>query len=222
MIATSAAVAAWQAIDRLIDPRPLDHVGVLFAAGVAGFIGNELVALYRIREGNAIGSAALVADGYHARTDGFTSLAVALGAVGVWAGFDRADPIIGLAISIAILAVLRGAVRQIYYRLMDAVDPEIVDDIAHQASHTRGVHAVTDTRVRWLGHRLVADLTIEVDPAHTVHDGHEIAIATRRQLTQTVAHVDDVHIHVHPSASATSRHQHPAGSTTGPSGGEGA
>ena len=121
MIAISAVVAGWQAIDRLIHPRELEHLGVLFAAGLVGFIGNELVALYRIREGHAIGSAALVADGYHARTDGFTSLAVALGAVGVWAGFDRADPIVGLIISIAIFAVLRGAARQVYYRLMDAV-----------------------------------------------------------------------------------------------------
>ena len=134
MIATSAVVAGWQAINRLIHPRPLEHLAVLCAAGLVGFIGNELVALYRIREGRAIGSAALVADGHHARTDGFTSLAVALGAVGVWAGFERADPIIGFAISIAIFAVLLGAGRQIYYRLMDAVDPSIVDSIRYEAA----------------------------------------------------------------------------------------
>ncbi len=199
MITTSALVAGWQAIDRLIDPRQLDHVGVLFAAGLAGFIGNELVALYRIREGNAIGSAALVADGYHARTDGFTSLAVALGAVGVWAGFERADPIVGIVISIAIVAVLRGAARQIYYRLMDAVDPAIVDNITHEALHTPGVQAVASTQVRWLGHRLVADLTIDVEPNASVHDGHLVASATRDRLIGHVAHVDDVRIHVHPS-----------------------
>jgi cation diffusion facilitator family transporter len=208
MITISAVVAGWQAIDRLINPRPLEHVGVLFAAGLAGFLGNELVALYRIREGNAIGSAALVADGYHARTDGFTSLAVALGAIGVWAGFERADAIIGLVISVAILAVLRGAIRQIYYRLMDAVDPAIVDDITHQAGHTPGVRAVTSTQVRWLGHRLIADITIDVDPDHSVHDGHQIAIATRRQLIGHVAHIDDVHVHVHPHEPTTLQHDH--------------
>jgi cation diffusion facilitator family transporter len=209
MISTSAVLAGWQAIDRLFNPRPLEHIGVLFAAGVAGFLGNELVALYRIREGNAIGSAALVADGYHARTDGFTSLAVALGAVGVWAGFERADPIIGIVISIAIFAVLRGALRQIYYRLMDAVDPAIVDEIVHQAGHTPGVRAVTSTKVRWLGHRLVADLTIDVDPASSVHDGHQIAAATRIRLTETIAHIDDVHIHVHPAhATRPGAHTH--------------
>ena len=198
MIAISAVVAGWQAIDRLIHPRGLEHLGVLFAAGLVGFIGNELVALYRIREGHAIGSAALVADGYHARTDGFTSLAVALGAVGVWAGFERADPIVGLIISIAILAVLRGAARQVYYRLMDAVDPAIVESISHEAAHTPGVQAVESTKVRWLGHRLVADITIDVDPTATVDQGHQVATATHQRLTTRVAHVDDVNVHVHP------------------------
>ena len=198
MIAISAVVAAWQAIERLINPREINGLGVLFAAGLVGFIGNELVALYRIREGHAIGSAALVADGYHARTDGFTSLAVALSAICVWAGFERADPIIGLAISIAIFAVLRGAARQIYYRLMDAVDPAIVERISHEAGHTPGVQAVADAKVRWLGHRLVADITIDVDPDRTVDEGHQVATATRRRLTDRVAHVDDVNVHVHP------------------------
>jgi cation diffusion facilitator family transporter len=120
MIAASSVIAAWEAISRLIHPQPVSHLGVLFAAGVVGLVGNELVALYRIREGNAIGSAALVADGYHARTDGFTSLAVALGAVGVWAGFERADALVGLGIR-RIFAV-REARPAGLYRLMDAVD----------------------------------------------------------------------------------------------------
>lgn len=199
MIATSAVVAAWQAIDRLVNPRDLDHVGMLFLAGVAGFVGNELVALYRVREGNAIGSAALVADGYHARTDGFTSLAVALGAAGTWAGWDRADPVVGLGISLAIVVILRGATRQIYYRLMDAVDPAIVEGIRQEAGRTPGVRSVHETKVRWLGHRLVADLTIEVDGTVTVRDGHTVATATRQRLLERVAHVDEVHIHVHPT-----------------------
>ncbi|MDE0802676.1 MAG: cation diffusion facilitator family transporter [Acidimicrobiales bacterium] len=199
MIATSAVIAAVQSIDRLLNPRPLENLGVLLFAGVAGFVGNELVALYRIREGTVIGSAALVADGYHARTDGFTSLAVALGAIGVWAGIERADPIVGLGISIAIFAVLAGAARQIYYRLMDAVDPAIVEDIRHEAGHVPGVIAVDPPRVRWLGHRLVADLTIQVDPDGSVYDGHAVATAARLHLKDAIAHVDDAHVHVHPA-----------------------
>jgi cation diffusion facilitator family transporter len=201
MIAMSAVVAGYQAIDRLLDPRDLDYLGVLFLAGLAGFVGNELVALYRIREGNAIGSAALAADGYHARADGFTSLAVALGAVGVWAGIEWADAIVGLGISIAIFAVLCGAARQIFYRLMDAVDPAIVERVSHEAGHTPGVHRVSATKVRWLGHRLVADMTIDVDAAASVHDGHQVATATRQRLLERVAHIDEVHVHVHPAES---------------------
>src|SRR5215213_3080586 len=108
MIALSAAVAGYESIRRLIDPQPISNVWVVLAAGILGFIGNEAVAIYRIRVGRKIGSAALVADGLHARTDGFTSLAVAAGAVGVMAGFPLADPIVGLLITIAILFVLRG------------------------------------------------------------------------------------------------------------------
>jgi divalent metal cation (Fe/Co/Zn/Cd) transporter len=96
---------------------------VVAAARLVGFIGNELVAVYRIRVGRQIGSAALVADGLHARTDGFTSLAVLFGAGGVAVGFPLANPIVGLLITIAILAVLRTAVRDVFRRLMDAVDP---------------------------------------------------------------------------------------------------
>jgi cation diffusion facilitator family transporter len=198
MIAVSSVIAAWEAISRLIHPQPVSHVGVLFVAGIVGLVGNELVALYRIREGNAIGSAALVADGYHARTDGFTSLAVALGAVGVWAGFERADALVGLGISIAIFAVLRGAARQVYYRLMDAVDPAIVGQVETVAAESPGVVAVTAPRVRWHGHRLVADLDITVSGELPVSDGHSIAEDVRHRLLHAVAHLDDAHVHVDP------------------------
>jgi cation diffusion facilitator family transporter len=122
MIVLSALIAGWESVRRLLDPQPLSHVGVVIAAGLIGFAGNELVATYRMRVGRQIGSAALVADGVHARTDGFTSLAVVVGAIGVAAGFPLADPIVGLLITVAILFVLKGAVRDIYRRLMDAVD----------------------------------------------------------------------------------------------------
>ncbi|MBI1843666.1 MAG: cation transporter [Actinobacteria bacterium] len=198
MITLSAVIAGWQAIDRLLHPRDLDNVGVLLAAGLVGFIGNEAVALYRIREGNAIGSAALVADGYHARTDGFTSLAVALGAVGVLAGFDQADPIVGLGISVAIFAVLRGAARQIYYRLMDAVDPEIVDRVEAVTAANPGVLSTSDARVRWQGHRLSADITISVPGDLQVREGHATAEAVRHDLLHQITHLDQVHVHVDP------------------------
>jgi len=198
MITLSAIVAAWEAVDRLVHPQPVEHVGALLLAGLVGFAGNELVAVYRIREGNAIGSAALVADGYHARTDGFTSLAVALGALGVAAGFDRADPIVGLAISVAILAVLRGAARQIFYRLMDAVDPAIGNHIATVAAGVAGVRSISAPRVRWLGHRLAADVEITIAGDLPVRDGHSIAEAVRHQLLHDVPHLEHINVHVDP------------------------
>jgi cation diffusion facilitator family transporter len=197
MIAVSAVVAGWEAIDRLVHPRPIGHLWVLFAAGIVGFLGNEVVSLYRVREGKAIGSAALVADGYHARTDGFTSLAVAFGAVGVGLGFAAADPIIGLIISVAIFAVLRGAAMQVYERLMDAVDPALVDEIEHQAGHVPGVTAVDDVRVRWLGHRLGAELTIAICGEKGAAEGHQLATLVQQRLRATIAHLDRATVHVH-------------------------
>jgi cation diffusion facilitator family transporter len=198
MITLSAVVAGYEAISRLIDPRPLTNIGWLFAAGLVGFAGNELVALYRIRVGRRIGSAALEADGYHARTDGFTSLAVSLGAIGAWLGFDRADPIVGLVISIAIFAVLRGAARQIFQRLMDAVDPDIVEEIEHTARHAIGVREVGAVQARWVGHRLTASIAVVVDEDLSVREGHEVAEAVRHEMLHAVRHLDDVDVHIDP------------------------
>jgi cation diffusion facilitator family transporter len=202
MITLSAIVAAVEAIRRLVSPQPITHLGFVAAAGVIGFLGNELVALYRIREGNAIGSAALVADGYHARTDGFTSLAVVAGAIGVWAGFARADAIAGLVISIAIIAVLRVAVVEVFRRLMNGVDPKLVDQIEHEATHVRGVASVRDVRVRWEGHRLRADLAVTVGADINVGDAHEIAHAVEHELIHRVPHLDGATVHVEPDGPA--------------------
>ncbi len=212
MITLSALIAGWQAIDRLINPQPLDNLGWLFGAGVIGFAGNELVALYRIRVGNQIGSAALVADGYHARTDGFTSLAVALGATGAWLGFERADPIVGLGISIAIFAVLRGAARQVLRRVMDAVDPDLVERIATIAADVPGVREVPRSQARWLGHRLSANLTIVVDAELTAAAAHAVVENVRHELVGEVARLDTVDVQIEPDT-ATSTVGGPNGHT---------
>ena len=200
MITLSAIVAGLEAIRRLVSPHPIDYLGFVAAAGVIGFLGNELVALYRIREGNAIGSAALIADGYHARTDGFTSLAVVAGAIGVWAGYPRADAIAGLVISIAIIAVLRVAVIEVFRRLMNGVDPALVDHIEQIAVHAPGVSSVEQVKVRWEGHRLRADLDITVPPARTVADGHDVAHRVEHELLHHVAHLDAASVHVEPAS----------------------
>lgn len=198
MIAFSAVLAGWESVNRLVNPQPLTNIGLVIAAGVIGFLGNELVALYRIRVGKEIGSAALVADGYHARTDGFTSLAVVLGALGVLVGFPQADPLVGLVITVVILWVLKGAAGQVFGRLMDAVDPELVDSVEHRAGHVTGVQDVSGVRIRWIGHRLEASLHAVVDCDATVAAGHEIAEAVRHDLLHNIRGLDDVLVHIDP------------------------
>ncbi|HEV7812423.1 MAG TPA: cation diffusion facilitator family transporter [Leifsonia sp.] len=163
VVALSAVVAAWQSIERLLDPQPLHNLWWVVAAGFIGFAGNEAVALYRIRVGRKIGSAALVADGVHARMDGFTSLAVVLGAFGAILGFPLADPIVGLLISIAIIVLLWGTVRSIGRRLMDGIEPELVHKVEHALAETPGVRGVDHVQLRWVGHRLQGAASIALD-----------------------------------------------------------
>jgi cation diffusion facilitator family transporter len=199
MIALSAVVAGAQAIRRLIDPVPIQHVGWVALAGLIGFLGNELVAVYRIRVGRRIGSAALVADGLHARTDGFTSLAVLAGAAGVAAGFPLADPIVGLLITVAILAVLRTAVRDVYRRIMDAVDPELVDQAESALLATPGVLEVRAIRMRWIGHRLHAEADLDIDGRISVTEAHQLAHDAEHRLTRDLPKLRTAAIHAYPA-----------------------
>jgi cation diffusion facilitator family transporter len=197
-IAASAALVGYESVRRLLDPRDVDYLAAVAAAGLIGFAGNELVARYRIAVGRRIGSAALVADGLHARTDGFTSLAVVVGAAGVAAGFERADPIVGLVITVAILAVLWGAAGEVLHRLMDAVDPDLVDRTEHVLSHVVGVEAVGAVRLRWVGHHLHAEADIVVDQDLTVAQGHAIAERGRHALLHEVPRLAGATIHTDP------------------------
>lgn len=163
VVALSAIVAAWQSIERLINPQPLENLWWVIAAGVIGFAGNEVVAIYRIRVGRRIGSAALVADGVHARTDGFTSLAVVLGAAGVMLGMPLADPIVGLVISAAIIVLLRGTTRSIGLRLMDGIEPDLLERAERALRRSDGVISIDDIRLRWAGHRLQGDALVTLD-----------------------------------------------------------
>jgi cation diffusion facilitator family transporter len=208
MIALSSIVAGYESVLRLLAPRPVADIGVLIAAGVIGFAGNELVAVYRIRTGRRIGSAALVADGLHARTDGFTSLAVVIGALGVWAGYPLADPIIGLLITVAILLVLKGAAVDIYRRLMDAVDPGMVDLAEASLRSVSGVVAVDELRLRWIGHRVRAETGITVDAGLGIVAAHDIATTAEHTLLHEVPRLVAATVHVSPSD--TTGHDHHA------------
>lgn len=198
MIALSAAVAAWEATRRLFDPRDVEHVGWVMLAGLIGFAGNELVAVYRIRVGREIGSAALVADGLHARTDGLTSLAVVAGALGVAAGWRLADPVVGLAITVAIVFVLKGAARDIYRRLMDSVDPDLVDEVSEVVAGVAGVEGVDRVAIRWVGHELRAEVDIVSDCDLTVAGAHAIAEEAHHRLLHEIPKLSRATIHTSP------------------------
>ncbi|MGI5406721.1 cation diffusion facilitator family transporter [Streptomyces chartreusis] len=198
-IAASAAFAAWTAVDRLLDPRPMAQIPAVAVAALVGFAGNEWVARYRIRVGRSIGSAALVADGLHARTDGFTSLAVLLSAGGAALGWQLADPIVGLAITAAIVLVLRDAAREVFRRVMDAVDPELVDAAERALREVAGVREVGELRLRWIGHRLRAEVAVVVDGEATVREAHAIAVEAEHALLHAVPRLTAALVHADPA-----------------------
>ncbi|MEV0567174.1 cation diffusion facilitator family transporter [Dactylosporangium sp. NPDC050588] len=199
-IAASAVLAGLEAVDRLFNPAAVTHLPWVAVAAVTGFAGNELVARYRIRIGRRIGSAALVADGLHARTDGFTSLAVLLGAGGVAVGWRWADPVVGLAITVAILFVLKDAAREVYRRLMDAVDPALVDTAEATLAGTPGVRRVAALRMRWIGHRLHAETDLVVADTLTVVEAHAIALDAEHRLLHAVPRLTAATIHTDPDS----------------------
>lgn len=198
LILISALFAAYNAISLILEPAAIAYVEVVAIAGIVGFAGNEMIAQYRIRTGREIGSAALIADGYHARTDGLTSLAVVLGAIGVWLGYPLADPVVAILITLAILKVFWDSGKLVFGRLMDSVDPEVVDDIVHAIGHIEGVLEVADVKVRWIGHRMHAEITIAVDSGLSVSEGHDITIEVRESLARHVTYLSGTMIHVEP------------------------
>lgn len=213
-ILVSAAVAFYAAVNRLMHPRPVTHLGAIIAASVVGFAGNELAALFRIRAGREIGSAALIADGYHARTDGWTSLAVLFGALGVYFGFPKADPIIGLLITVAILFIVWESAKSVLSRMIDGVDAGIIDQLEHAAGHVAGVAKVTDARARWVGHRMRAEVSVAVDPRLSVAEGHQIAKQVEHELRHQLEFLSSASVHVDPLTEAGEAHHHESGKST--------
>lgn len=207
VVAASAAIAGYESVVRLLDPQPVAHPWAVAVAGAIGFAGNELVARYRIGVGREIGSAALVADGLHARTDGFTSLAVVAGAAGIAFGFPAADPIVGLVITVAILFVLRDAAKEVFRRLLDAVDPASVELAERTARDVDGVLGARDVRMRWIGHHLRAELAVTVAADLTVEAAHALAHEVEHRLLHTIPRLTAVVIHTEPATGAEHAHE---------------
>lgn len=203
----SAGLAAHESITRLLQPHEIRHLGIVAAASLIGFAGNETVAMFRIRVGREIGSAALVADGYHARIDGFTSLGVLAGVAGVWLGYPQADALVGLAITLVIFKIVWDSGKSLLTRLLDGIDPDVGDEVRHAAHHVEGVLEVTEVRVRWLGHRLLADVNVAVRSTLSVEQGHQIAHEVRHRLLHCLPYLANATIHVDP-ANASGEHHH--------------
>ncbi|GAA0736840.1 cation transporter [Dactylosporangium roseum] len=199
VVAGSAALAGYQAVQRLVHPADVAHLPYVTLAALVGFAGNEIVARYRIRVGRRIGSAALVADGLHARTDGFTSLAVLFSAGGVPLGWRWADPVVGLLITVAILFVLKDAAREVYRRLMDAVDPVLVDTVEATLRATPGVLDVGVVHLRWIGHQLRAECEIVVDAELSLTQAHGIAVDAEHRLIHAVPRLTRAFVHADPT-----------------------
>src|SRR5215831_2448246 len=194
----SALLAGFESINRLLRPQSVEHLWAVAVASLTGFAGNEMVAVFRIRVGKEINSAALVADGYHARVDGLTSLAVLFSAIGVWLGYPLADPVIGLLITALILPIVWESGKAIFTRLLDGVDPEVINEITLAINHTQGVRDVTEVRLRWSGHRLHAEVNLAVSPKLSVAEGHAIAVEARHQLLHHLPYLSNVTIHIDP------------------------
>ncbi len=207
-IAVSAGIIFWESFQKFFNPQPITYLGWVAAAAIVGFLGNEAVAILQIRVGRKIGSAALVADGLHARTDGLTSLAVLLAVGGTLFGFPILDPIIGILIGIAILFITKDATITIWYRLMDAIEPEILSKAEAVIQSQTGIQKVNRLRMRWMGHRLHAEVHIAVDPQLTTDESHKIAEELRHSLFHKIDNLSEIIVHIDPwSESPEKSHQ---------------
>lgn len=208
LIVVTGLWVGYESMRHLVQPEQVEHVWAVVFASLVAYIGNEAVARFRIKTGHEIGSAALVADGYHARTDALASLAVVLAGIGIWLGYPLADPIIGLLIAAVILKTGWDSAKIVFSRLLDGVDPQVVEEVIHVAQHVAGVEDITEVRIRWLGHRLLAEVNIGVQSDLSVERGHRIAHEVQHQLLHHLPYLSNAVIHVDPlSASGEAHHR---------------
>lgn len=198
VIAASAVAAGIESVRRLASPTDISHLWAVAIAAVVGFVGNEIAAQVRIRTGRRIGSAALVADGLHARTDALTSLAVLLSAGGAALGWRWADPAVGLLITAAIAMVTWTAAKHILARLMDAVDPALVDQAHAILSARSEIRAVDRVRLRWIGHTLHAEVDLTVPDSLTLRQAHDLAHDAEHRLRHAIPRLNSATVHAYP------------------------
>jgi len=203
-IGASAALVVWESVQRLVEPRLIDHIAWVIAAGIIGALGNELVARYRIKVGESIGSEALITDGRHARTDAMTSLAVVVAGVGAAFGASWVDPVAGLVVAVGILTLLVRSARRMTRRLLDGIEPELVAEAETAIRSVDGVIDVDDLRMRWHGHQIHIAASVAVDPDVSVKDGHDIAHNVEHELHHHFSSPVVAIIHIDPYAQVDS------------------
>ena len=204
VIIITAAIAAAESVYKLIHPTVYSNIALSLGAAVVGVVANLGVSEYKVRVGRGIGSESLEADGIHSRIDALVSAGAFAGIGLAGLGFAIADPILGMLITVAIIFALAGTVKQLYYRMMDAVDPTIVDELTSSAKSVPGVLAVHDVRVRWVGRELVANMHVDMDPKSTLETAHAIAMRVEDAICQEVP-AARLEIHMDPG---TTPHEH--------------
>ncbi|SRR6266568_972635 len=197
----SAMYALYVSLYRIFHPQAISHLWIVAVASLVGFAINEGAAIFRIRVGKQIKSQALIADGYHARTDGWSSLAVLFGAIGVALGFRLADPLVGILITLVILKTTWSSAKEVFARAIDGVDPEVTEEILHAANHTEGVKKISNLRARWIGHKVHTEMTIVVDKTLSLLEAHHIVEEVENNLKTHIPHLSYFTIDVEPDHS---------------------
>lgn len=210
VIVVTAALAAFESIRRLLVPESYSNIPFSLLAAAIGLVANLGVSEYKIRVGRSVGSTALTTDGVHSRIDALVSAGAFAGIGLAGLGLRLADPIAGLVITGAILFILGGTLRQLFLRMMDAVDPHIIDELTEAAERVDGVLGVHDVRARWVGRELVVVMHLDCDARASLADAHEVAQRVEHEVAHAVpgARVD---IHMDPGVEAhehTRRGQH--------------
>jgi len=199
IICLSALITGYESFDRFLHPHTMQQIGFVVVAALIGFLGNEIVARFRIRVGQEINSAALVADGYHARMDSLTSLAVLVSAIGTWLGFPIADPLIGLCITAAIVKIVIESAQAVFIRLLDGVDPRLTHEIHHAVEHVKGV-TVRQVRSRWIGHQLQVHLQLAVAADLSIAEAQVLTQLVREQLSQHLPYLKNAIVEWEPES----------------------
>ena len=202
LIVASAIASGVTSIEHLIHRQPLTNVWLAIAVAAIGFAGNEVAAQYKIRAGRRLRSLALIADGQHSRTDGFASLGAVVGVAGAALGASVLDPVAGLVITVIIAAVAWETARSLTGRFLDEADASLVATIEEIAATTDGVLGVTDARARWTGRRVLAEITLEVDPETPLSHAHALGEEVRHRLYHRIDPLTDVIVHLDPAGDA--------------------